>query len=103
MRVSHSPTGTLVLNVQARASAGQSIVYGLELPSGAEGVFQVDPQFGNITVGPDGPSMLVIRNHIQTTFVFQAFAYYNLSGLSGDRVRFISLYLQQQLIVKKGY
>lgn len=76
-----------MLNVRARASGGQTIVYGLDVPSGAEGVFTINSMTGNITVGPNGTSALIIRDHNPTIFTFDAYAYYLQSGPSGDRVR----------------
>jgi hypothetical protein len=78
--------GTTVLNVRARGTGDRAIVYGIDLPSGAEGVFSVDPMTGNITVGANGTARLVIRDHNPTVFVFDAFAYYFQSGPSGNRV-----------------
>lgn len=80
-------TGTSVLNVRARATAGQTIVYGLDILSEDEGVFAVDSVTGNITVGPNGTSALVIQDHNPTIFTFDAYAYYLQSGPSGDRVQ----------------
>ena len=82
-------TGTSVLNVRARASGGQTIVYGLDIPSGGEGVFAINSTTGNITVGLNGTSALVIQDHNPTMFTFDAYAYYLQSGPSGARVRTI--------------
>ena len=79
--------GTTVLNVRARGTGGRAIVYGLDLPSGYEGIFNIDPVMGNITVGPNGTSRLIIRDHNPTVFMFDVFAYYLQAGPSGDRVR----------------
>ena len=83
--------GTTVLNVRARGTGGRVIVYGIDLPSGIEGVFTIDPAVGNITVGPNGTSRLVIRDHNPTIFMFDAFAYYLTSGQNGNRVRSLML------------
>lgn len=78
-----------MLSVRARASAGQAIVYGLDVPIGSEGVFSINPMTGNITVGPNGTAALVIRDHNPTIFTIDAYAYYLQSGPTGDRVRMI--------------
>ena len=76
-----------MLNVRARGTGDREIVYGIDLPSGNEGVFSIDPMSGSITVGENGTSRLVIRDHNPTVLVFDAFAYYLLSGPNGNRVR----------------
>ena len=76
-----------MLNVRARGTGDRTILYGIDLPSGTEGIFSIDPATGNITVGANGTSRLVIRDHNPTVFMFDAFAYYLQSGPSGDRVR----------------
>ena len=76
-----------MLSVRARGIGDRTIVYGIDLPSGTEGVFSIDPGTGNITVGVNGTSRLVIRDHNPTVFVFDVFAYYLQSGPSGNRVR----------------
>ena len=85
------------MNVRARGPAGQTILYGLDLPLGTERIFEIDPVMGNITVGPNGPSRLVIRDHNPTVFTFDAYAYYLLSGPTGDRVRFYYIRLSKNL------
>lgn len=58
--------GTLVLTVRAQGSAAETILYGIELPSAAAGVFVADLNSGDITVGPNGTDRLVIRvSHMQ--------------------------------------
>ena len=78
--------GTTVLNVRARGTGDRAIGYGIDLPSGTEGVFSIDPVTGNLTVGANGTARLVIRDHNPTVFVFDAFAYYLQSGPNGNRV-----------------
>lgn len=68
------------MNVRARATGSQTIVYGLEVAVGDEGVFVIDSMTGNITVGPNATSRLIIHDHNPTVFVFDAFAYYLESG-----------------------
>ena len=75
-----------MLNVRARGTGDRAIRYGIDLPSGTEGVFSIDPLTGNLTVGANGTARLVIRDHNPTVFVFDAFAYYLQSGPSGNRV-----------------
>ena len=76
-----------MLTVRARGTGDRAIAYGIDVPLGTEGVFSIDPGTGSITVGTNGTSSLVIRDHNPTVFVFDAFAYYLQSGPSGDRVR----------------
>ena len=76
-----------MLTVRARGTGDRAIAYDIDLPSGTEGVFSIDPVTGNITVGANGTSRLVIRDHNPTVFMFDAYAYYLQSGPSGNRVR----------------
>ena len=64
------------------------------MPTGTEGVFVIDSMTGNITVGPNGTSRLVIRDHNPTIFTFDAFAFYLESGPTADRVhtRVVTMY-----------
>lgn len=82
-----SPSGTEVVVVRARGPLSETVVYGIDLPLGTEGVFEIDSQTGNVTVGGNGSGRLVIRNQQPTQFVFEIFAYFLSSGPSGSRVR----------------
>lgn len=72
--------------VRARGSLTETVLYGIDPPVGDEGVFEIDPITGNITVGVNGSTRVVIRSGMPTSFSFDAFAYYQSSGLSGSRV-----------------
>ena len=76
-----------MLTVRARGTGDRAIAYGIDLPSGSEGVFSIDTVTGNITVGANGTSRLVIRDHNPIVFMFDTFAYYLQSGPSGNRVK----------------
>ena len=78
-------SGSEVLLVQARGTSNDMIMYELLLLPGDEGVFTIDSN-GNITVGANGTARLVTRNNVQTVFVFDVLAYYNLTGPSGVQV-----------------
>jgi len=60
--------------------------YGIDLPPGREGVFVIDPSTGNITVGGNGTSQLVIRNREETVISFDVYAYFTSSGPNENRV-----------------
>ena len=64
----------------------ETVLYGIDAPPGSEGVFDIDPITGNITVGANGSSRLVVRNGVPTSFAFDAFAYFLSSGPTGNRV-----------------
>ena len=72
--------------VQARGPLTETVLYGLDLPEGIEGLFEIDSSTGNITVGLNGSATLVVRDGTSTGFSFDAFAYFSSSGLSGSRV-----------------
>lgn len=65
----------------------ETILYGIDLPRGSEGLFEIDSMSGNVTVGTNGSSRIVVRNGLPTVFMFDVFAYYMSTGLSGSRVR----------------
>jgi hypothetical protein len=77
---------TEVALVRARGPLTETVLYGIDLPQGIDGVFEIDSMTGNITVGANGSSRLVIRNRMPTVFMFDVFAYFSSSGLSGSRV-----------------
>lgn len=79
--------GTEVVVVRAQGSFMETVVYGIDLLAVDEGVFEIDPLNGNITVGVNGSSRIVVRGGIPTIFTFDIFAYFQSSGLSGSRVR----------------
>lgn len=81
--------------VRAIGLLTETILYGIDLPRGDEGVFEMNPATGNLTVGVNGSTRVVTRNGVPTTFLFDVFAYYQSSGLSGSRVNF-SLKIYQQ-------
>lgn len=80
-------SGTEVLAVRARGPLTETVLYGIDLPQGIDGLFQIDSMSGNITVGVNGSSRLVVRDGMPTVFSFDVFAYFSSSGLSGSRVR----------------
>ncbi len=61
-------------------------MYALDLLAETEGLFEINSTSGVVTVGSDGPTRLVIRNQMPTSFQFDVFAYYLSSGLNGSRV-----------------
>jgi len=79
-------SGTDVSVVRARGPDTETILYGIDLPVGSEGVFEINSTSGNITVGVNGSARLVVRNGMPTVLMFDVFAYYQSSGLSGVRV-----------------
>lgn len=81
------PLGTEVLVVNADGPPLETVVYGIDLPLDIEGVFEIDSETGNITVGRNGPNRLVISNQQPTQFNFQIFAYFFSAGPNGSRVR----------------
>jgi len=80
----HGNIGDLVIATQARGLGGETVVYGLELPSTAEGVFTINSLNGELTVGPNGPDRLVIVDNTPVLIVAEVFAYYNSSGASEE-------------------
>ena len=72
--------------VRARGLPSDIVLYGIDEPSGSEGIFDINPVTGNITVGVNGSSRLVVRNGVPTVFMFDVFAYFMSSGPSGNRV-----------------
>ena len=72
--------------VRARGPLSETVLYGIDQPPGNEGVFEIDSVTGNITVGANGTSRLVVRNGEPTVFSFDVFAYFQSTGLSGSRV-----------------
>lgn len=52
-----------MLTVTAQGSPAETIVYGIDLRPDDVGVFTIDPERGDITVGPNGTDRLVIRVH----------------------------------------
>ena len=78
--------GTEVVVVRARGPLTETILYGIDLPIGSERTFEIDSSTGNITVGFNGSARLVVRGGVPTTLMFDVFAYYQSSGLSGSRV-----------------
>lgn len=82
------PSGDLVIATMARGLGGETVVYGVDLPSNAQGVFEMNPQTGRLTVGPNGPSRLVITDKTPVVILAEVFAYYNSSGpAQANRVR----------------
>ncbi len=77
---------TEVVVVRARGPLSETILYGLDIPPGSEGVFEIDSVTGNVTVGTNGSSRLVVRNGEPTVFAFDVFAYFSSSGPAGSRV-----------------
>ena len=77
-----------MIATRARGLGGEIVVYGVDLPSNEQGVFEIDSQTGRLTVGPNGPSRLVIVDNTPLTIVAEVFAYYNSSGSAQEsRVR----------------
>ena len=83
--------GTEVVTVRARGPLTETVMYGIVLPAGSEGIFEIDPLLGNMTVGPNGTSRLVIRNRMPTVISLDIFAYYASSGPAGNRVSWSSI------------
>lgn len=68
--------------VRARGPLTETILYGIDLPAGSDRVFEIDSMSGNVTVGVNGTTRLVVRNGVPTVLTFDVFAYYLSSGLS---------------------
>ncbi len=63
-------------------------MYGVDLPSNALGVFEMNSVTGQLTVGPSGTERLTIVDNTPVTFLAEVFAYYNSSGATeANRVR----------------
>ena len=86
--VSNRPAGDEVLSTRARGLADETIIYGLDLPTNDQGALVVDSLTGLLTVGPNGPGRLVIRDNTPVIIQAEVYAFYNSSGSAlANRVR----------------
>lgn len=69
-----------MITTRARGLGGETIVYGVDLPSNSLGVFEMNSVTGQLTVGPNGMERLRIVDNTPVTFLAEVFAYYNSSG-----------------------
>ncbi len=82
-----------MIATRARGLGGETIVYGVDLPSSDQGVFEINSVTGQLTVGPNGPERLTIVDKTPVTILAEVFAYYNSSG-SAETNRVSLMFIQ---------
>ncbi len=81
-----------MIATRARGLGGETVVYGVDLSSNDQGVFVMNSQTGQLTVGTNGPERLAIVDKTPVMILAEVFAYYNSSGSAeANRVRYSCL------------
>lgn len=77
-----------MLSTRARGLGNETVIYGLDLSSNDQGALVVDSLTGLLSVGPNGPDRLVIRDNTPVVIQADVYAFYNSSGSAlANRVR----------------